>query len=535
MAAFFIVFLGACAKIMPPEGGDKDTTPPAAAAFKPPQGSTSFNASKIEIQFDEYVQLGNTDAIIVSPPTEQRWNYQLKGKTFLITPPDDLAANTTYTLQFNDVIKDFTEGNTWESSDFVFSTGVDIVGGKVCGVLDATNVQKKESTGAASNRFLVGLYQWSSDSLFISQRPLYYTLAQPADTFHLLHIAPGEYRLVALEDKNNSNFYDQPEENIAFYGEKILVTADTTCLEIGKISLFNEKNALVKVKEIKNRRHKATVTLSAAADSMKAQALQNDSLLVMYPSEKKDTLLLWFKGDVAATEVLLHINAQTPDTLKVENAKKDTTSLPEWKITSNIVKTRNNTFKHLYQHLSIKYPFPLKEIQNFAFSIKEKDDTLAYQQYQVLMNVDYPQEIKIDYDWKPETSYEVLIREGGISDIFNRRNPQNDTLRFTTRRASDYGALRVELKNIPAATAVLELIDGFGTRIDSKIPAADNSAVFERLQTGVYNVRVVIDENHNGKWDTGNFAARKQPERVLTFPESITIKPNWETLVIIEE
>jgi len=40
--------------------------------------------------------------------------------------------------------------------------------------------------------------------------------------------------------------------------------------------------------------------------------------------------------------------------------------------------------------------------------------------------------------------------------------------------------------------------------------------------------RVIFDENGNGKWDTGNYLQKIQPERISYYPGLIEIRANWE-------
>jgi hypothetical protein len=37
-----------------------------------------------------------------------------------------------------------------------------------------------------------------------------------------------------------------------------------------------------------------------------------------------------------------------------------------------------------------------------------------------------------------------------------------------------------------------------------------------------------IDTNGNGKWDTGDLNAKRQPEEVFYYPKKLTLKANWE-------
>ena len=48
------------------------------------------------------------------------------------------------------------------------------------------------------------------------------------------------------------------------------------------------------------------------------------------------------------------------------------------------------------------------------------------------------------------------------------------------------------------------------------------------IKPGVYEIRLLFDSNKNGRYDTGSFLNRIEPERILYLNESIEIRANWE-------
>ena len=56
---------------------------------------------------------------------------------------------------------------------------------------------------------------------------------------------------------------------------------------------------------------------------------------------------------------------------------------------------------------------------------------------------------------------------------------------------------------------------------------------FENLPPGIYQIRVIIDRNQNGKWDPGNYFKRIEPEQIFYYQtekgeQNVNIKANWE-------
>lgn len=41
-------------------------------------------------------------------------------------------------------------------------------------------------------------------------------------------------------------------------------------------------------------------------------------------------------------------------------------------------------------------------------------------------------------------------------------------------------------------------------------------------------MRIIVDDNHNGKWDTGDYDAGLQPEMVYYYPEEIECRAKWD-------
>src|SRR5436305_12102318 len=117
-----------CANIIPPTGGPKDSLPPVLVSSVPKDSTTNFNAHKIVLTFDEYVELDQnlTQDFIVSPNPENIPLVENKLRTVTIKLKDSLKPNTTYSLDFGNSLKDVNEGNILRNFTYVFSTGKDI-------------------------------------------------------------------------------------------------------------------------------------------------------------------------------------------------------------------------------------------------------------------------------------------------------------------------------------------------------------------------------------------------------------------------
>ncbi|MDE7118948.1 MAG: hypothetical protein K2O61_09980, partial [Bacteroidaceae bacterium] len=65
-------------------------------------------------------------------------------------------------------------------------------------------------------------------------------------------------------------------------------------------------------------------------------------------------------------------------------------------------------------------------------------------------------------------------------------------------------------------------------KVVKTLKAQDGRADFYFITPGTYYLRMFEDENGNGVWDTGDYDLQLQPEQVYYYPESLTLKAQWE-------
>ena len=51
---------------------------------------------------------------------------------------------------------------------------------------------------------------------------------------------------------------------------------------------------------------------------------------------------------------------------------------------------------------------------------------------------------------------------------------------------------------------------------------------FRFVPPGNKSIRILVDENNNGKWDAGDYKKRILPEKVYFYPSLLPVKANWE-------
>jgi len=79
-----------------------------------------------------------------------------------------------------------------------------------------------------------------------------------------------------------------------------------------------------------------------------------------------------------------------------------------------------------------------------------------------------------------------------------------------------------------AKTYLIELLNPQDEVIKRTSIKRNTEIAYTMYSIGKYNLRVVYDENNNGKWDTGSVKEGKQPEKIWNNPNEITLRANWD-------
>ena len=139
-----------------------------------------------------------------------------------------------------------------------------------------------------------------------------------------------------------------------------------------------------------------------------------------------------------------------------------------------------------------------------------------------------PRSISVDYKWKQKTTYKLKLLPGALKDIYGL---YNDTTQFSFRIKSetDFGTIHIKMDSLQNGTSyVLQLIDENETVYRSSLLTKNASLNYINLDPRSYRLKLIVDKNKNGKWDSGNYLLHQQPEQILYYPDPITVRANWD-------
>lgn len=216
LMCLLVAMVVSCARMGQPDGGWYDDTPPVVVHSDPADKGIRVKSKKVTITFDEFIKLEDANnKVVISPPQIEPADIKGSGKKIIVELKDSLKDNTTYTIDFSDAITDNNEGNPMGNYTFSFATGERIDTFEVSGnVLDASNLEPVKG-------ILVGLYDDLSDTVFASKPFMRVSRTDSRGRFVIRGIAPGTYRVYALQDADGNYIYSQKGEMLAFNHDRI--------------------------------------------------------------------------------------------------------------------------------------------------------------------------------------------------------------------------------------------------------------------------------------------------------------------------
>ena len=512
-----ILILSACANRGTPTGGEIDTDPPVVLKSSPENYTTNFKAEEIEIIFDEYIRLNNTQKeLIISPPIDPQPLIMPMGsasKILSISEFDSLQENTTYSFHFGESIEDNNEKNPLSNYRYVFSTGNYIDSLIVKGtVRDAYNREISENI----NVLLYEVDSLFSDSIIYREKPKYVAkVIDTTNTFIIQNIKKGEYLIIALEEENKDYTFQNKVDKIGFTKEFIKLPEDS----IINLKIFKEKLPLKVGKPKQKSNRSFSFGYEGEYDPFEIKIINSDSLIYssrITKERKSDSLIYWLKTDKKLDSITFNVfNNSFSDTLTLNLRNKINDSL--------IIKSGQNKTLKFGENFLIEANLPFQEIDKNKISIINKDS----------LKIDF--QIKLDtiinqynflFDKEEEEEYSIELLPGALTDFYEN---QNDTLfyRVKTRTYNDYGNLSLNLRNAKFPM-LIELLNPNGDIKYTQYITNSNTVDFTNIDSGKYYIRIVFDENENQKYDSGNFLLRIDPEKVIYYPDEIDVRAGWD-------
>ena len=197
-----------------------------------------------------------------------------------------------------------------------------------------------------------------------------------------------------------------------------------------------------------------------------------------------------------------------------------------------IYNTKITTQKHdILIDLAIEFNKPLKNLDKQKIILT---DTLNNIIKDVTITTDSTNKtVLVKTNWRQNTFYKLIISKDFATDSTGLALAKSDTIRFKTKGETDYATLRLKFLNFEKSkNPVLQFVQN--NQVVYSYPLTSETWNAPLFNPGEYDIRILFDDNKNGKWDPGNFAQKKQPEKVFSVSQKLSVRENFEKDVDIE-
>ncbi len=548
--------LSRCANPIAPTGGPKDTIPPDLIFSKPATGSINFDEQTITLEFSEFVNADKlTQNLIITPKTDLRFKHVIKRNQLVIRFEEPFGDSTTYSLNFFDGVTDITEKNPAVNLIVAFSTGDFIDSLKVSGNVDDLLTQKP------SAKFIIGLYPITDTLDFLQESPTYFTTANDSGEFALSYIKSGAYRMLAFKDENRNLLLDPKEEPHGFVSDTLVLSDSIPPIQINSFLQNVKPIQLINGRPIRSYYE---IKFSREIDSYN---IQPDSIYSSIAGNEKDVLRLYnvdqfnFGDSLSITLTVSDSLSNTiDDTL---NAVFNEYSGRPTEFESNITYLEKQLINDpLY---TIKFNKPILTVDQSKL-LYQADSTFSYPSDSLIFNWNQNRtELTLQTILNKDSIYEsqiqsiqldtTLLKSWTLDSIQQLTKVESDSIKnFIAEKSPiefvlNQGAF-ISVENDSSTVQKIkhkkEFVEAFGTLqfnivtdktsfivqlLNSSESVAyqkinDFSPVFD-VKPASYTIRILIDNNGDGKWSYGNLLQNIEPEDVYLFPTKIAIRENW--------
>ena len=433
---------------------------------------------------------------------------------------------------------------------------------------------------------------FDKDSLFLKTPLLRVSRTDSRGHFVIKGIAPGSYHVFALQDMDGTYTFTQKSEKIAFNHDIIVpsfkpdVRQDTIwsdTLHIRSITPVNYTHFLPDdiilrafneqltdrylVKTERKQANRFDVYFSYGHDELpiiKGLNFNEQDAFVIEPTEKKDTIFYWLRDTTLVNQdtLSMEMTYYATDTLGVLQLKNDTLEIlskepyakrmkkmadehKEWKKKQEKAAKKGMPVdsvmpvKHLElkweapaemapdQNISVTFTTPLAVSDTSMIHLFSKIDTLWYEApFEFRQKENTPRSYELLGEWRPEVEYSLEVDSAAFIDIYGLTSNKYKQ-GFKVKSLDSFSSLLFTFEGMAGKNIIAYLLDK-GDNVIKTATSTHGAVQFFYIKPGTYYLRMLVDKNGNGKWDTGNYGEDLQPEEIYYYPREIECKEKWD-------
>ncbi len=537
------LFFTNCANRIPPTGGRKDSLAPKIRTSIPENQSINFKGTMVVLLFDEWIKEENLKKELVITPAIEDYKYKIIKKKLILTFPEPLQENTTYSFNFRKGVKDITEGNITPNLKTAFSTGDFLDSMRLGG--NVTDLQ----SNAPLKEVLISLYK-PDDTLTVGKhKPYYFTFTDEAGNYEISNVKKGNYLVYAFEDKNGSLTY-QEGEKIAFLTQPLSLTDEN--LDTLGLQLMREDHKVPKITRRSKEKHYFLLGFNEGLAKLEIydNSIPKEPIPFSIDDLGKNIKLYNLKNQYDSIPLEIVAEDSSGNQLKevinikfeeiLENKKNDP-------FTATIkLKAENGIEKNVQFDIKFTKPVQTADLSKIIF-IKDSNRKLgdfswAEQIYLTAQNKGiekYPllgssktykwnenkTMLTIDTNISFKETINIVIEPNTFISIEEDSSKVVDEI-YPLKDVKKLGTISGVVETKEKSNYILQLLN------ESQLVVREikNAKKFEfdYLAAGSYTLRAIIDTNNNGKWDGSYMEKNQLGEEIILYKQAMKLREGWD-------
>ncbi|MBL6446086.1 Ig-like domain-containing protein [Fulvivirga sp. 29W222] len=586
-----IALISACANQTAPTGGDKDETPPVLVSSIPNQGELNFQGNEIILTFDELIKTDNPkEQFLITPRIKDEYDIKYKKNKVIIRFEKPLDDSTTYSINFREGIKDLTEGNPADTLKLAFSTGSYLDSLSISGyVYDLMTNRKAQD-------ITIAIYDAKDTLDIFNSPPVYYTKTNSQGIYNIENLKNSVYKIYALQDKNKNLTLESKSEKYGFISENIHLDSNFSKIDI-PIQLLDVRDVELQSSRpsgttysIKYNKHLIDYNINSLDSTVHLYSNYTDkthnTIQLFNDIKYQDSIAI----SILAKDSLFN---EITDTIKIkfeatQRKPADFTAIS----TIPTIITKTPVFK-----AELKFNKPVKKINYDSIYLYLDSANIVYFKSKDLNWNQHRDEVTLTYDidpalfiskpeniasrnrntQKPSSNADTLkANRRNISDLrqsVNETDKDNQLINKKPSTDKDSTKLKLEEPQQPhfyaAPSTFISAESDSSKRIKEKLSFVKPEELgvllmdiqtdykhyfvqlinskyeviaeevngktfqFKNIEPSEYRIRILVDSNLNGIWDSGNVKNNQEPEPVIFYKNSegneiLTLRANWE-------
>ncbi len=129
---------------------------------------------------------------------------------------------------------------------------------------------------------------------------------------------------------------------------------------------------------------------------------------------------------------------------------------------------------------------------------------------------------------EPDSTYRFEMDSLAVTSIYGVSTDKYSR-EFKVKDESQYGTVTLNITGIAAGErAIVQLLDTREAAVRQHSLRGSGTVTFANVLPEYYFVKLILDRNDNGVWDTGNYSEHLQPEDVFYYPQRLRVRRNWD-------